>query len=55
MFFCIHFPAWPPKKWLKKIFYTGKLYGLTGMLYTDEKSVPKDMIWCATEAEGLWE
>ena len=33
MFSCIHFPIWPyhPKIILKKVFYTSKLYGLTGM------------------------
>ena len=32
MFSCIHFPIWPyPPRIMKKLFYTGKLYGLTGM------------------------
>ena len=33
MFSCIHFPVWPypPKIMIFFIFYTGKLYGLTGM------------------------
>ena len=33
MFSCIHFPIWPyPLKIMEKnVFYTGKLYGLTGM------------------------
>ena len=33
MFSCIHFPVWqyPPKIMILKCFYTGKLYGLTGM------------------------
>ena len=33
MFSCIHFPIWPypPKIMKKKVFYTGKLYGLTGI------------------------
>ena len=33
MFSWIHFPVWPypPKIMEKKVFYTGKLYGLTGM------------------------
>ena len=32
MFSCTHFPVWPyPQKIMKKLFYTGKLYGLTGM------------------------
>ena len=37
MFSCIHFPVWPypPILWEKKnAFYTGKLYGLTGMKCT---------------------
>ena len=33
MFSCIHFPIWPyPPKLMKKLSYTGKLYGLTGMI-----------------------
>ena len=34
MFSCIHFPIWPyPPQIIKKnVFYTSKLYGLTGML-----------------------
>ena len=34
MFSCIHFPVWPypPQNNEKTVFYTGKLYGLTGML-----------------------
>ena len=33
MFSCIHFPAWPypPQNNEKNVFYTGKLYRLTGM------------------------
>ena len=33
MLSCIHFPIWPypPKNNEKNVFYTGKLYGLTGM------------------------
>ena len=32
MFSCIPFPVWPyPPKIMEKLFYTGKLYGLTGM------------------------
>ena len=33
MFSCIHFPIWsyPPKIMKKTVFYTAKLYGLTGM------------------------
>ena len=32
MFSCIHFPVWPyPPPNNEKLFYTGKLYGLTGM------------------------
>ena len=33
MFSCIHFPIWLylPKIMKKTVFYTGKLYGLTGM------------------------
>ena len=33
---CIHFPVWPyPPQIMRKnpVFYTGKLYGLTGMLW----------------------
>ena len=46
MFSCIHFPVWPypPKIMRENVFYIGKLYGLTGMLYTDVKSVAMDMI-----------
>ena len=38
MFSCIHFAVWPypPKnneRKKKEVFYTGKLYGLTGMQY----------------------
>ena len=34
LFSCIHFPIWPdpPKLMKKNVFYTGKLYGLTGMM-----------------------
>ena len=33
MFSCIHFLIWPypPQIMKKNVFYTGKLYGLTGM------------------------
>ena len=33
-FSCIHFPVWPypPQIMKKNVFYTSKLYGLTGML-----------------------
>ena len=35
MFSCIHFPIWPyPPKILKKLFYTGKLYGWSGKTTT---------------------
>ena len=38
MFSCIHFPMWPypPKLMIFLLFYTGKLYGLTGMIITDD-------------------
>ena len=34
-FSCVHFPVWqyPPPNNEKPVFYTGKLYGLTGMQY----------------------
>ena len=37
MFSVIHFPIWPdpPKLMKKNVFYTGKLYGLTGMMLGD--------------------
>ena len=55
IFSCIHFPVWPypPQNNEKNVFYTGKLYGLTGMwnmhyahfepslLYTDILSSPE--------------
>ena len=31
MFSCIHFPVWPYPPKIITVFYTGKLYGLTGM------------------------
>ena len=39
MFSCIHFPVWPypPKIMEKNVFYTGKLYGLTGMRWDSFK------------------
>ena len=46
MFSCIHFPKWPypPKNnEKKKIFYTGKLYGLTGVSYVCVQATEKEL------------
>ena len=42
MFSCIHFPVWPypPQNSEKPVFYTGKLYGLTGMWYLCARKSP---------------
>ena len=42
--FCIHFPIWPypPKNNEETVFYTGKLYGLTGMEAPIEKEEKKN-------------
>ena len=41
MFWCIHFPVWPypPKIMIKKKKYTGKLYGLTGMITSGAQQI----------------
>ena len=42
MFSCIHFPTWPypPQIMKKTVFYTGKLYGLTGMVHVSTVILP---------------
>ena len=41
MFSCIHFPLWPypPQIKIKTVFYTSKLYGLTGMVLLFSKRI----------------